>query len=50
MAGREGSLVEAMDPMMMVSVTGNDALDEVAADAHSRLTSAMAALVRPDND
>ncbi|MEO7421059.1 MAG: DUF302 domain-containing protein [Ornithinibacter sp.] len=42
--GQEGTVVEAMDPTIMVTMTGNDALREVAADAHARLTSALAAL------
>lgn len=40
------TVVEAMDPDAMVSVTGNEALAEVAADARIRLTSALAALAR----
>lgn len=36
--------VEAMDPRVMVTVTGNEALGEVAADAHERLEAALAAL------
>ncbi|WP_367180034.1 DUF302 domain-containing protein [uncultured Phycicoccus sp.] len=36
--------VEAMDPRVMVTVTGNEALGEVAADAHARLDAALAAL------
>ncbi|GGB89575.1 DUF302 domain-containing protein [Knoellia flava] len=38
------TVVEAMDPDAMVSVTGNEALAEVAADARTRLTSALAAV------
>lgn len=36
--------VEAMDPRVMVTVTGNEALGEVAADAHERLEAALAGL------
>lgn len=36
--------VEAMDPRVMVTVTGNEALGDVAADAHARLDAALAAL------
>ncbi|MEO5609607.1 MAG: DUF302 domain-containing protein [Ornithinibacter sp.] len=42
--GQDGTVVEAMDPSIMVTMTGNDALREVAADAHARLTGALAAL------
>src|SRR6476659_762961 len=35
------TLVEAMDPEVMVTMTGNDALAEVAADARARLTAAL---------
>ncbi|MBR7744369.1 DUF302 domain-containing protein [Phycicoccus sp. BSK3Z-2] len=38
------TVVEAMDPNAMVSVTGNAALEEVAADAHHRLDAALAAV------
>ncbi len=38
--------VEAMDPDAMVTVTGNEGLAEVAADARTRLTSALDALSR----
>ena len=38
--------VEAMDPDAMVTVTGNEGLTEVAADARTRLTSALDALSR----
>lgn len=41
----EGStLVEAMDPAIMVTLTGNPALEDVAADARTRLTAALDAL------
>ncbi|GGL43318.1 DUF302 domain-containing protein [Phycicoccus endophyticus] len=44
-AGEGGAtLVEAMDPDAMVTVTGNEALAEVAADAGRRLRAALAAL------
>ena len=36
--------VEAMDPAIMVTLTGNDALAEVAADASTRLTAALHSL------
>ncbi|HET7477040.1 MAG TPA: DUF302 domain-containing protein [Dermatophilaceae bacterium] len=36
--------VEAMDPDVMVQVTGNDALTEIAADARQRLTAALDSL------
>ena len=35
-----------MNPDAMVSVTGNEALADVAADARTRLTSALASLAR----
>jgi Uncharacterized conserved protein len=38
------TVVEAMDPAVMVTLTGNERLSEVAADARDRLTSALAAL------
>lgn len=38
------TLVEAMDPQVMVSMTGNDGLSAVAADARTRLTSALDSL------
>lgn len=38
------TLVEAMDPEVMVTMTGNDALAEVAADARARLTAALDSL------
>ena len=40
------TVVEAMDPDAMVSVTGNADLADVAADARTRLTSALDALGR----
>lgn len=40
----ESVLVEAMDPDIMVSITANDALTEVAADARQRLGAALASL------
>ena len=36
-----GTLVEAMDPAVMVTVTGNEKLTDVAADARDRLTAAL---------
>ncbi|MDE9366687.1 DUF302 domain-containing protein [Luteipulveratus sp. YIM 133132] len=38
------TVVEAMDPQAMVSVTGNDRLADVAADARDRITAALNAL------
>ena len=38
------TLVEAMDPAVMVTMTGNDGLAGVAADASTRLTAALTAL------
>lgn len=38
------TLVEAMDPAVMVNVTHNENLVDVAADARDRLTSALASL------
>ena len=38
------TLVEAMDPQIMVGLTGNDGLTEVAVDARTRLTSALESL------
>ena len=39
-----GTLIEAMDPEVMVTLTGNENLSAVAADARGRLTAALAAL------
>lgn len=41
-AGEGQTVVEAMDPDVMVSVTGNSALTEIAADARKRLSAALA--------
>ncbi len=38
------TLVEALDPQVMVTVTDNDALAEVAADARERLSAALGSL------
>lgn len=38
------TLVEAMDPAVMVELTGNDALADVAAEARTRLSAALAGL------
>lgn len=38
------TVVEAMDPAVMVTLTGNEQLADVATDARDRLTSALAAL------
>ena len=35
------TLIEAMDPAVMVSMTGNEALAEIAAEAHERLAKAV---------
>ena len=40
----DSTLVEAMDPEVMVTLTGNQTLSDVAADARGRLTAALAAL------
>jgi len=45
----ESVLVEAMDPDIMVTVTANDAIAEVAADARQRLGGALAALATPES-
>ena len=42
--GADSTLVEAMDPKVMVTLTGNENLADVAADARERLTAALAAL------
>jgi uncharacterized protein (DUF302 family) len=36
------TVVEAMDPAVMVELTGNDGLAEVASDARARIEAAMA--------
>ena len=41
------TIVDAMDPDAMVSLTGNQALAEVAADARARITAALATLGEP---
>ena len=38
------TLVQAMDPAVMVTLTGNHNLDDVAAEARARLTAALDAL------
>lgn len=43
-ADGERSVVEAMDPGLMVGVTGNPALTEVAEDARGRIVAALTAL------
>jgi uncharacterized protein (DUF302 family) len=43
-AGDGTTLVEALDPAVMVTLTGNDGLAEVARDARQRLTQALGAL------
>ena len=42
--GEDRTLVEAMDPAVMVELSGNQALAAVAADARTRLTAALDAL------
>ena len=43
-AGDGGTVVEALDPEVMVGVTGNDALRSVADDAATRLRAALDAV------
>lgn len=43
-ADERSSIVEALDPDLMVSVTGNDALRPIAREAAERLRAALAAL------
>jgi uncharacterized protein (DUF302 family) len=38
------TLIEAMDPKIMLTLTGNENLADIAADARERLTAALAAL------
>jgi uncharacterized protein (DUF302 family) len=45
----ESVLVEAMDPDIMVTLTANDALAEVAADARQRLAAALDSLAAPES-
>lgn len=42
--GDSRTVVEAMDPELMVGLTGNEALREVATDARQRLTAALDAI------
>ena len=42
--GDKRTVVAALDPAMMVSVTGNPALEPVAAEARAKLTAALDAL------
>ena len=42
--GTGQTLVEAMDPAIMVELTGNEALQDVATDARERLEAALAEL------
>ena len=42
--GDDTTLVEAMDPTVLVTLTRNENLADVAADARERLTAALAAL------
>jgi hypothetical protein len=46
--GADTTLVEALDPAVMVGLTGNEALAPVAAEAGQRLAAALAALARVD--
>lgn len=41
------TVVEAMDPQIMVTLTGNDSLTAVAVDARTRLISALSSLGAP---
>ena len=42
--GEDGTVVEAMDPQVMVGVTGNDELTAVADEASTRLRAALESL------
>ncbi len=42
--GADRTVVEALDPAVMVTLTGNERLTDVAADARGRLTAALDAL------
>lgn len=42
--GRARTVVEAVDPDLLVGVTGNDQLTDIAADARTRLEAALAAV------
>ena len=42
--GRARTVIEAVDPDMLVGVTGNDQLTDIAADARARLEAALAAV------
>ena len=42
--GRSRTVVEALDPAVMVTLTGNEDLTDVAADARTRLTAALQSL------
>ena len=44
------TVVEALDPIVMVSLTQNDALAPVANEAGQRLAAALEALTRPPSD
>jgi len=44
-AGEHRTIVEALDPDVMVSLTGNEGLAEVAADAGARLAATLASVV-----
>lgn len=46
----DSTLVEAMDPAIMVTVTRNENLTDVAADARERLRNTLAALDGTSND
>lgn len=42
--GGSRTVVEALDPVVMVTLTGNEGLTDVAADARTRLTAALQSL------
>jgi hypothetical protein len=46
-ADGERTVVEALDPDIMVSLTGKPELEPVAAEAKSRLAAALAAVAKP---
>lgn len=42
--GGSRTVVEALDPVVMVTLTGNEGLTDVAVDARTRLTAALQSL------
>lgn len=46
--GTGGTVVEMVDPTMLVQVTGNPAMEPIAAEVGQRLSAALAALVGRD--